>query len=1587
MVELKVRISGDAGDLESTIKDVERELSRLQGKEKTSMPGVSGKVRDWKKLGGSIREVGDSIDTATKPLQKLALVTAAGGVAAAKFAVDFEDNFAAVKKTVEGTPEQLEKVKQGIIDLSTVGIDGRSAIPQTTAELTALAAAGGQLGIETDNIVQFTETMAQLGAATNLVGEQGAQTLARFMNVAGVSQDKISNLGSSIVDLGNNFATTEAEIADMAMNLGATGKTVGISAQDILAYSTALSSMGVEAEAGGSAVSRIWIELQTAVSTGNKNLEAFARLSGKSAEEFKKQWGTDASGAFQDFLKGLNESEDQIAVLNNLGFNNIRDIQALQRLAGEEGFGLLTEAIERSNRAWMENTALQREFDAKAATTVSQIQLMKNNLVEAGRSIGETFLPNIANATTGIKNFAQKIAQMDDGQKQALITTGKWVIGLGAASKGISGTIKGVGNFIEATGKIKGAFAAGGALAKFAPALTGITAAAGQAAAAVGIVAAAVGLGSAAYNQWYKSQYRWTDGLSKSNAEIRKSMEELRELDAIQSDIKAQKLIIENPQSSQEQVDSAKAKIEEIKKLLAEEYQLHIKSDNSNLENAVERLKSISKNDVQIKINAQNSKLLDLQEKYEKFNEKSAELQQNLDASLADQSKYSGLQLAISDLNSAYEAGNITLKERNDAVKQLALEMGFSEEAARSYGEVERSANAGYAEATKQVDKYKEKLDSLKGSYEEYRAISTEIANWQTELLGIGAKEGDAEYVNQTLKQMGETIKRAGLDLNGYAIAAAQAMNGVNNLSDAWKQAQNGDATALNGIVNDYIRASTEFGASAQQTAVGAALLKKGFKSIGDAAKSGNLEAVTEQANQLADEMDSLEGKRIEISAEGDVSLIDEANEKVVALQKNGNVGVQVEANGDITILDESGNKVNYLQGVGAVAIQVNANGDIDILNEANEVIGVIPKEVEEAVNVKFNPETGKIETYKPDDKDAKVVYGVDETKVARWTPPQKEGVVHYKAVVDGGPLARGTQDFPGGLAVINDQRGVSDPRELVEFGGKGYIFDGRDVVLPLPKGAKVWTASQTKAIMAGRGIPHYAKGKNNEAWDAAQEDWRHYIKINNVSAAEELAHWDEMLKKFANDAEVIKEIQEEIVDSTKKMWNETLDMMEFHFDMGWMSTEEYYRQLAEYRDANFAPDTKEWRDATLELRRYNRELNKEKNEESMDWIAHMGNTNNWAETGDSMSAAYARVMERNAQDLAQGVIAFKDYEKTGNEAFAALLDGYTSYANNWANRQKEYFGMTAKESLAATERMIEETQALYDSLETPTIEQTDAYNAKMTELGNQKMDNQRSIADEYLQDVEWYRKQASVYGWEFMNPGDSEIATLKRAQANLRELYKKADPTDQKEILRQIDEYDLEIFQLQQDSVDEFFSTARDAINDAREEFNKQEEALRESWEVADRSEDKADIKAQLDRYKFAVTKEGKERYASLQEQMKQLERDEEMYQLQKKNNAVIEQMEADLEAAEADKKKILEELQKGTIDVNAMLNQINDTSRENGIGGVLNSILKKVSELEVISNNTFTQNNYNQVPDVTTATAFGNAAGRSFQYDSYGG
>ncbi len=152
---------------------------------------------------------------------------------ATKAAIDFEDAFAGVRKTVDASEAEFATLRQGIRDLA-------KELPLTNAELAGIAEAAGQLGIEKAAILDFTKVMAQLGLSTNLAGEEAATTFARFANITGMDTRFFSNLGSVIVDLGNNMATTEQEIAELALRLSGAGTVAGLTEANILALAAAI---------------------------------------------------------------------------------------------------------------------------------------------------------------------------------------------------------------------------------------------------------------------------------------------------------------------------------------------------------------------------------------------------------------------------------------------------------------------------------------------------------------------------------------------------------------------------------------------------------------------------------------------------------------------------------------------------------------------------------------------------------------------------------------------------------------------------------------------------------------------------------------------------------------------------------------------------------------------------------------------------------------------------------------------------------------------------------------------------------------------------------------------------------------------------------------------------------------------------------------------------------------------------------------------------------------------------------------------------------------------------------------------------
>lgn len=1536
--ELVVRIRGDASDLEATISGVSQQLEELERTQsntngvkgvRESTSAYQGLASQLKDTGKGIKEVGESIDTITKPIQYASTALAAGGVASAKFAIDFEDSFAGVKKTVDATPEQLSKIKQGIIDLSTTGIDGRGAIPQTTTELNELAAAGGQLGISQENIIDFTEVMAQMGSATNLVGEEGAATLARFMNVMGTSQGEIRNIGSAIVDLGNNSATTESEIAEMALRMGKYGSSVRMSAADVLGYSAALSSLGIEAQMGGSAIGRTWLSIETAVASGGEGLTKFAKYSGKSAEEFKEQWNTDSSGAFNGLLKGLQSAENLTVALDDLGINNTQDIQAMMALVN--GYDLVTESVNRSNTAYQENTALQEEFNAKNETTASKLVNTKNNIIEAARSIGETMLPSIKDASTTVADFAKGLSQMDDEQKRAVVNTGATVIALGALSKVGVGVIKGAGDFVEGLGVISDKLPI---IADATSAIKVSTAGLGSSFSALAPIFGAV-LAPAAVVAGYKVVADHVTEAIENNAKLGQSYKELysqwqdadnqvSHLENLRSEYEKLNESINSGTLNPEELESAKNRINDIMqeiKATTNDDTIKLMIDTGEFDTALAMAVSNAKdsaNEIKDALDLTSGKKAQkaVSEGYDALQKGSSygadykNQQEEMRGWLQQATDYKTQYKAIVDeMNAAYKDGS------SERIKAAALERqsfinglkdsDFIKAYERFTGstfkfgdvdeviqEIQNVSNA-YREISDNIESMDERAKNGRESLQAMAEVATTDAmnlNGFKDMQEVFESGGNA--VDLVCKQIKSTMTDLGFENQDIAAQVALFKNGFQDLQGAINN------NALDAVVNDFVKQGKEIGLTSEEIVTKAALMKNGFSDIQQAVASGDVSGLvkdlsslggdlglsTEQVDALAHSLGLLpEDKHIEIDASGDVSAIENAKNAVEEINNAGNVQLQVSAEGDISVLDTADSKLQELISNNQVTITFNVDtGGFDINDLGGNKLGEI------TADGKINWEKGDVEKPENEKADGTIDYKLGD--VAKPENAVATGTINYTlgtvATPSGAPKAKGTQNFEGGLAMVNDEKGISDPRELIVDKGRAFIPQGKDVLLPLSKGAKVYTASQTKAIMNGMGIPHYATGKDNsDAFTSAKDDWTHYTKTHAVTTAQELEKWLEFQEKFKSNDKDIADIEEQIFSIMQKQ-------------------------------------TKEF------------------NEQSKAYLEKHSAINDWGDNGDTPLDAFKRIKDRNYQDLQDAKITWDDYVDNVSDAGETLYDDMKSYSDSWLEHQQKYHNMSIDDYIAGIDREAERLEEFYAN---------DVINYQKYVEEKQTLEEKRydavaqKNADEYSawqKDADAWQELRSTYDdWD--KYGDSEEDFLKRKIDRVKEFYN-AGKISFEEFIDDTNKYSMELYKSQSSAVDELLQKQQDYISNIKDEFSKQEQELRDSWDVADRKTDMSEVQAQLDVYANSVTDKGQQKYKELQEQMKQLQRDEELYQLQKKNNATIESLEAEYKQMEDGKKNILTGLQNADINISAYVATITD--KVSATGGNIESLLSRM-------------------------------------------
>lgn len=389
----------------------------------------TGMMKMHQRLGN----VASAAEKAAQALKPISMISAAGIAGATAAAINFEDAWVGVTKTVDGTPEQMAAINSGLKDLA---LNTASSYEN----LAHYAELGGQMGVATDSILGFTKTIAMLGDTTNIVGEEAAESLAHMANImvdkGQRTTDYYERFGSTVVDLGNNFATTESEIVDMATRLATAGRQVGMTTPQVLALSTALSSMGIKASAGGGSMSKLMKQIQVAVSTGSESLQDYADTAGMTAEQFAKAWRDDAGTAFMKFLEGIGKSEDVAAKLAELGIEEVRMSNAAGALA--QSTDVYSDALGRANQAWSENTAMVIEAEKRYATTKTALLQAWEAIKQAGASLGESFAPTVKELANMVKDLAKWFSELPAPVKDAVAKMLLLGAALSPTAKGIS---------------------------------------------------------------------------------------------------------------------------------------------------------------------------------------------------------------------------------------------------------------------------------------------------------------------------------------------------------------------------------------------------------------------------------------------------------------------------------------------------------------------------------------------------------------------------------------------------------------------------------------------------------------------------------------------------------------------------------------------------------------------------------------------------------------------------------------------------------------------------------------------------------------------------------------------------------------------------------------------------------------------------------------------------------------------------------------------------------------------------------------------------------------------------------------------
>lgn len=444
------RATGEVEDLSDKARVAEQALADAADAQR--FQELTGQIRDAKQAAedyaGAMRKTDEATGVTWSNVKSLGMTLSATltpamtqlGQEALDSATDIDSAYRDMRKTVNGTEGDFQELKDAAIDFSTTHVTSADQILE-------IQAIGGELGISTDNLKEFSEVVSNIDVATDLNAEDAAAVLGHLSNITEDTSSNMEGFADSLVRLGNNGASTETDIANIAERISSMGSIIGMSTPDILAWSSTIASTGQNAEAAGTAMSKTFSAIETAVSSGGDSLQAFADVAQMSADDFASAWQSDPSSALMAWIRGLNQIEENggsaDVTLSDLGITATRQkqtIMGLMQVIDKTGDGVssLTDNLEMSRDAWngvsdqWGNAGdAANEANKKAEGLSGTLSQLDNIAQNAGSALGDAMLPALQSFRDLAQDAYDGFMKLSDGEKQMIVYAGGIAAALG----------------------------------------------------------------------------------------------------------------------------------------------------------------------------------------------------------------------------------------------------------------------------------------------------------------------------------------------------------------------------------------------------------------------------------------------------------------------------------------------------------------------------------------------------------------------------------------------------------------------------------------------------------------------------------------------------------------------------------------------------------------------------------------------------------------------------------------------------------------------------------------------------------------------------------------------------------------------------------------------------------------------------------------------------------------------------------------------------------------------------------------------------------------------------------------------------